>query len=271
MEESLKKYKSYLKDQELSESTIASYLRYVRRFLNYLQGRPIEKQITLQFRDDFESRQKKLSTVNLATVAVNRYLQYLGKEGCMIKTKKYQHRRSLEHVITVEEYHKLLAYARENGQEKYYAIMKTLALTGIRISELSSITVQALEQGYTVVQNKGKTREIYFSDSLVDLLKEYCLKQGITQDVIFRGNRGKELCREAVWKQLKILAERAGVTKEKVYPHSFRHFFALNYMKHFSNIFELADILGHSSLETTRIYLADSIEQRRKKMEELDI
>ncbi len=271
MEEKMAVYKGYLEEQELSETTVRTYLRYVKQFVVFLDGRPVTKRMVLRFRDELITHGYKITTINLAIIAVNRFLQYSDNSSCRIRTLKCQRRQSLENVITEEEYHSLLSCARENGDIKYYAIMKTLALTGIRISELGCITIQALEQGYTRVQNKGKTREIYLSDSLIILLKEYCRRENITKDAVFRGRKGKAIGREAVWKQLKTIAEQAGVKREKVYPHSFRHFFAQNYMKHFPNISELADILGHSSLETTRIYLAESIEQRREKLEKLNI
>lgn len=271
MKEKMATYKIYLEEQELSETTVRTYLRYAKQFVAFLDGCPVTKRMVLRFRDELAAHGYKITTINLAIIAVNRFLQYLKKNNCRIKTLKYQRRQSMENIITEEEYHRLLSCARENGDTKYYAIMKTLALTGIRISELRCITIQALEQGYTQVQNKGKTREIYLSDSLIILLKEYCRKENITEDAVFRGRKGKAIGREAVWKQLKIIAGQAGVKREKVYPHSFRHFFAQNYMRHFPNISELADILGHSSLETTRIYLTESIEQRRKKLEKLNI
>ena len=165
----------------------------------------------------------------------------------------------------------LLDYAKESGRQKYYLIMKVIALTGIRVSELRYITVEMLDKGYVQVFNKGKAREIYLPDRLIPLLRAYCDKEDIRNGAIFRGTTGAPISRTAVWKMLKHMSDMVGIDKDRVYPHSFRHFFALSYMEHFSNIFELADILGHSDLSVTRIYAATSIEQKRKRMNCLDI
>lgn len=174
-------------------------------------------------------------------------------------------------MITEKEYKMLLDYARESGREKYYLIMKVIALTGIRVSELQYITVEMLDKGYVQVFNKGKAREIYLPDNLISPLHAYCESKDIRSGPVFRGNTGAPISRTAVWKMLKHMSDMVGIDKDKVYPHSFRHFFALSYMEHFSNIFELADILGHSDLSVTRIYATTSIEQKRKRMNCLDI
>lgn len=271
MREELETYEQYLEERELSESTIKTYIRYTERFLDYNAGHELRKRNVIGFRDAMLEDGNMVTTVNLATVSINRFLKYCGFGEYTIKTKRHQRRKSLDNVICESDYQKLLGYALRTGRNKYYAIMKTLALTGIRVSELEYVTVEALEHGYTQVNNKGKVREIYFPDNLVQLLKEYCERKKITRGVIFCGSKGTAISRVAVWKGLKYLAEKTGVEREKVYPHSFRHFFAKRYMRYYSNVFELADIMGHSNLETTRIYLIESIEQKRMHMGMLDI
>lgn len=271
MRKKLKKYKRYLEEQELSESTIQTYMLYALKFEMYLGKRKATKKRVIDYCEILLKSGYKVNTVNLIIVSVNKFLRYCHNEECIVKMKKCQGRQSIENVITEEDYKKLLDYAAESGKEKYYAIMKTLALTGIRISELKYITVCALDYGYTQVYNKGKIREIYIPDNLVLILRDYCKKNEIHDGVIFRGSKERAISRVAVWKQLKYMAEMTGIDKEKVYPHSFRHYFALSYMKQYSNIFELADLLGHSNLETTRIYLMESIEQKRKRIDRLDI
>lgn len=271
MEEQVTLFREYLEEQELSQATIRIYMRYIRKFMIYLDGETISKKNVIDYKVMLMESSYKITTVNLNIIAVNKFIRFFGKGDCVVKTKKYQRCRSLENVITEKEYRMLLDYAKESGREKYYLIMKVIALTGIRVSELQYITVEILDKGYVQVFNKGKAREIYLPDNLIPLLHEYCRKKSIKSGTIFRGTTGAPISRTAVWKMLKHMADMVGIDKDKVYPHSFRHFFALSYMEHFSNIFELADILGHSDLSVTRIYATTSIEQKRKRMNSLDI
>ena len=271
MKEQVALFQYYLEKQELSPATIRIYMRYIRKFIRYLDGRTITKQNVMAYKGMLLESGYKIATVNLSIIAVNKFIRFSGKENCIVKTKKYQKARSLENVITGEDYKMLLDYAKESGRQKYYLIMKVIALTGIRVSELRYITVEMLDKGYVQVFNKGKAREIYLPDRLIPLLRAYCDKEDIRNGAIFRGTTGAPISRTAVWKMLKHMSDMVGIDKDRVYPHSFRHFFALSYMEHFSNIFELADILGHSDLSVTRIYAATSIEQKRKRMNCLDI
>lgn len=269
MEERLNAYKQHLEERELSKSTIRTYMSCTKDFIKYLGRHKITKKVVMDYKNALLQKYK-IATVNLYIIAVNQFLCFVGEEGCTVKTGKRQRRQSIDNVITEQDYKILLEYASETGREKYYLIMKTLAMTGIRVSELRYITVDTLARGYTQVNNKGKIREIYLPDNLIRQIYTYCNKEKITKGVIFRGNKDAPISRTAVWQMLKHMADMVGINKEKVYPHSFRHFFALSYMNRFSNIFELADILGHSSLETTRIYTTASIEQKRKRMGELE-
>lgn len=271
MKEKLKNYTEYLEQQELAQSTIQTYKLYATQFVRYMDHRRITKKQVLNYRGLLYEKGYKVNTINLITISINKFLKYCDKEECTVKIKKSQCRQSIENIITEKDYRDLLIYARATGRTKYYAIMKTLALTGIRISELQYITVPILEKGYTQVDNKGKIREIYLPDNLISILKSFCDAENISEGVIFRGSKGQAISRIAVWKQLKYMADKVGIDEKKVYPHSFRHFFALSYMKQYSNIFELADLLGHSSLETTRIYLTESVEEKRKRIGKLDV
>ncbi|KSV59279.1 hypothetical protein ASU35_09780 [Acetivibrio ethanolgignens] len=165
----------------------------------------------------------------------------------------------------------MLDYALESGRKKHYLIMRTLALTGCRISELTGVTTQALADGGYKIRNKGKTRDIYIPDKLVKELKEYCKEQNIKKGCIFTGRNGKPITRNGVYRMMQKIADMTGVPLEKAHPHSFRHLFALTYIDTYNNIGELADILGHSSLEITRIYLSSSREQKRNKMNRLNL
>lgn len=144
-------------------------------------------------------------------------------------------------------------------------------MTGIRIGELKFFTVEILEKQAIQVTGKKKTREVYLPDKLIRELKAYCSHAGIESGVIFRGRKGKPLNRVTVYNMFARLADMTGVPKEKVHPHNFRHLFALTYMENYANLFELADLLGHSSLETTRIYARSTMEKKRQRMDKLGL
>lgn len=271
MNTEIEKYEKILKKMELSDATIRSYVYIAKRFEEFRKQRNIDKELVIEYKQKMLNDSFAIATVNLHIVGVNKYIKVCGIVDCEVKSIKVQRRQSLENVITRDEYKRLLEYALESGYKKYYYIMKTLALTGIRVSELKYITVRVLEKGYTHVSNKGKIREIYLPESLTKGLKRYCKEENISTGVVFRGKKEEAISREAVWKMLKQFADLLGIDRNKVYPHSFRHYFALSYMERYSNLFELADILGHSNLETTRIYASTSIQCKRDKMEQLDI
>lgn len=266
----LRKYLAYLKAQSLSPRTVDAYYREAVSLERYLKSRKPKKEQVQQFILEKE-RMNKISTVNFYTVAVNRYLRWQNYDACCVKTRKVQRNWSLENVISCEEYERLIQYAKENNYEKYYLIIRVLARTGIRISELRYITLEALAGETVQVYGKGKYRTVYLAEDMRAELLEYCRGNSIKSGSIFLGNRGRPISRSAVWQMLQKLAEGAGVPHEKVHPHSFRHLFAKVYMKQYGNISELADILGHSGLEITRIYLTTSREEKLQRVEELPL
>lgn len=259
-------YKEYLQEAELSDNTISVYIKQAKDFLDFLDGRGISKKETVAYKNHLLNQGREKTSTNLYIVAVNSFLKYAGFGGCVLKTERIQKRQCPENIINREEYEKMLFYARESGRDKYYCIMRTLALTGIRVGELGDCTVESLSSGKFMTSNKGKTREIYLPDKLIRDLKEYCMNSHIKSGSIFLGYAGKAIGRAAVYRMLVHLADVVGVPKEKAHPHSFRHLFAITYMEKYSNLFELADILGHSSLETTRVYTITTGEAKREKM-----
>ena len=269
-ENDLDQYTDYLFQKELSEGTISIYKRQAALLLEYLQGRPITKKEMIAYKSLLAEQKKKPATINLYIVAVNSYLRYAGYKDCMIRTARVQRNRCLENVISVEEYRKMSAYAMESGRIKYFYIIRVLVFTGIRISELASLTVEVLSLGKFTVENKGKLREVYLPPRLTSDLCAYCREQQIHSGVIFRGNGQGPIGRTAVYKMLIHLADMTGVEKKKAHPHSFRHLFAITYMKQYADLTELADILGHSNLETTRIYTATTAEEKRRKLDGLE-
>lgn len=267
----LEKFRAYLHDHELSVRTQEIYLQHTQRFLEWLDGRQLTKPEAMDYKELLIRTGRKTSTVNLAITAVNRYLRFAGYKECTVRALKVQKLQCPDNVLSLSEYRRMMAYARQTGQEKYYCIMRTLALTGIRVSELSGCTVEAVGEGGFEVENKGKRRNVYLPRKLTGDLKQYCMDAHIENGVIFRGSQGQPISRVAVYKMLVRLAQRAGVPWEKAHPHSFRHLFAITYMQKYSNLTELADILGHSSMETTRIYTMTSAEDKRRRMNELDL
>ena len=267
----LESYADYLLQRELALQTRDIYLKQAENFLNFLGDRAVTKKETIAYKQLLLNQNHKISTINLHIVALNSYLKYAGCSEFSVKTIKVQNRMCPDNIITLEEYRNLLICAKESGRDKYYCIMRTLALTGIRVSELSGCTVESLKKGSFLIYNKGKNREIYLPDKLVAELSEYCIQEGICKGVIFRGNTGKSISRTAVYKMLTQLADYVGIPKYRAHPHSFRHLFAITYMQKYSNLFELADLLGHSSLETTRIYTTTTAEEKRKKINRLEL
>ncbi|MCI9462692.1 MAG: tyrosine-type recombinase/integrase [Lachnospiraceae bacterium] len=267
----LEHYADYLLQRELAEQTRAIYVKQAAAFLDFLENREMTKKESIAYKQMLLKRGQKLSTVNLYLVALNSYLRYAGYGDCTVKTMKRQRRQCPDDILTHAEYRKLLIWAKESGRQKYYCIMRTLALTGIRVSELSGCTVEALRQGQFLVSNKGKSREVYLPEKLITELWEYCRQENIKEGVIFLGNMGKAISRAAVYKMLTQMAEYVGIPKKKAHPHSFRHLFAITYMQQYANLFELADLLGHSSLETTRIYTATTADEKRKKINRLEL
>lgn len=265
----IERYANYLSETELSESTKEIYVRQAKVFMDFLEERPITKKETIAYKKYLIAKEYACATINLYIAAANNYLSYAGHESCSIRTEKLQKRHYPKNIMDKEDYRKMLDYARESGRTKYYYMMRTLALTGIRVSELSDCTVESLAKGKFETRNKRKRRIVYLPDKLVRELREYCAVQGLESGVIFRGYAGKAIQRTSVYRMLVHLADMAGISKEKAHPHSFRHLFAITYMEQHSNLFELADILGHSSLETTRIYAETTDEMKRKKLDKL--
>lgn len=259
-------YERFLREEELADGTIKIYIRQAKLLMQRMEDAPLTKERLLAYRDEMERRRLTDATLNLHIIAVNRYLKYISREDCMLKVRRVQRRRNLENVLSLEEYQEMLRYARDSGRSKHYYIMKTMASTGIRVSELACFTVEAIAVSRLYVRGKGKGREIYLPGQMQQELQGYCREEGIRTGVIFRGNGEAVISREAVYKMLQRIAAAVGVPAEKAHPHSLRHLFAKTYMEHYGNLAELADILGHSSLETTRIYTTSTAEEKCRRM-----
>lgn len=257
---------------ERTAGTIAKYRRDLTAFALWLGGRPVSKENSTGWKAHLLNRGYAPRTVNSMLAAVNSFFRFAGWN---IKVKFLKIQRQLFRDATRElnraEYTQLLAAARSNGQERLALIMETLCATGIRISELCYITVAAAQQGKATISLKGKIRTILLSTKLCRKLLKYAKKQKIATGEIFLTSSGKGISRRQVWHELKRLCAAAGVESSKVFPHNFRRLFAVTYYKASRDIARLADVLGHSSIETTRIYLTVSGADQARQLDRLGL
>lgn len=261
-----------LLSDERAAGTVAKYRRDLTAFARWLGGRPVSKENSTGWKAHLLNRGYAPRTVNSMLAAVNSFFRFAGWN---IKVKFLKIQRQLFRDATRElnraEYTQLLAVARSNGQERLALIMETLCATGIRISELRYITVAAAQQGKATISLKGKIRTILLSTKLCRKLLKYAKKQKIATGEIFLTSSGKGISRRQVWHELKRLCAAAGVESSKVFPHNFRRLFAVTYYKASRDIARLADVLGHSSIETTRIYLTVSGADQARQLDRLGL
>lgn len=267
-------YNKYLERKDLSCISKKKYIGDIKRFIKYLDNNKItviDKKAMNHYKIYLSSR-CTYKSCNSYFISLNQYFKYLKMPSLQIKLYRVEQKQSLENVVTIEEYSKLLEYTNNNKYYRSHCIMRTLACTGIRISELKFITYESILVKKAEVTSKGKTRTVYFSEEICRKLLEYCQNETITEGIIFRTKTSnKSLDNGNIWRQLKLIAKRAGVDENKVYPHSFRHLFAKTFIEKFNTIDELADILGHSSIETTRIYTRTTGEEKRVRLNQLGL
>lgn len=261
-----------LKINEKSANTIKNYKQGIQHFMNSLPNdTEITKSHTLGYKEQLLNSKYKPSTISAYIVAMNKYLKWIGAPELRVKQLKVQRKSSLTDVLTPEEYNRLLRRAKAEGQLDTYYIMKVLANTGIRIAELKYFTVENLKSNYLQINNKGKIRTVPIRQDLMRELRKYCRENKIREGTIFPGKvKGKQLSESTIWRRMQRLAGELKIKKSKIHPHSFRHLFAKQFLKENSNgLAELADLLGHESLETTRIYLVSTDAEKKRKLEEL--
>lgn len=252
----IQRFGQYLLTEEKSAATVEKYLRDVRSFAEFLADREVSKEETIAYKE-YLTQQYAPSSVNSMLVALNGFLRFLGKPDCSVRLLKIQRQIFCreEKELTEPEYQRLVKAA---GDTQLTFILQTICGTGIRISELQSITVEAVRVGKAVVNCKNKTRVIFIPAPLQKILKQYIKKTGLKAGSVFISQNGKPLDRSSVWRQMKRLCKKANVPPEKVYPHNLRHLFARIFYRIKKDIVRLADILGHSSINTTRIYTLET-------------
>lgn len=273
LKERLPEFIAELSEDEKAANTIKKYKRNIELFLDWIPEEvEIYKAIVIDFKrhllDDLKFR---TNTINNYIVSINKFLYWCGIEDCKVKQLRKQHVASNSEVLSLPDYKRLLRFAKRFNQEDTYLIMKILAMTGIRIEELSFFTVENMKSNYIHVRNKDKERSIIIRQDLAREIRKYCRDKGIKEGVIFYcRTKGKMMSKSTIWRRMKKLAGAAKVRKNKVHAHSFRHLFAKTFLKEYNgSIAELADILGHNSLETTRLYAKSTDEEKRQRLERI--
>lgn len=262
-------FSAYLERMERSPATIAQYCRVVERFYAFLGSeRRLNREATLDYKR-YLTATLKPSGANAAIAALNSYFSFLGREDLRLRPLRVQRQAYCPQELTYEEYCRLIATARERGNERMALLAQTLAATGMRISELPFVTVEALAVQRAEVNCKGKNRTVFLPESLCQALGNFAKEQEITSGPVFVTRNGLPMDRSNIWGSLKDLANYAGIPPEKVYPHSFRHLFARQYYSLHGDLAKLADLLGHNSIDTTRIYIVTTGDEHAKQVESL--
>ena len=266
----MEKFKTYLINEEKSELTVEKYLRDVRRFWAWAREKELTKSLVLEYKNELVEQYAVVS-VNSIISSLNCYFNYIGRSDCRVKVIKQQRRAFLpeEKELTKAEYVRLIR-AAEN-KPRLSLLMQTICSTGIRVSEHRFITVEAARCGQADVRMKGKHRVVFLEKKLRKALLRYAKAHGIISGSIFVTATGKPLNRCNIWAEMKKLCDTAGVRREKVFPHNLRHLFARLYYGIEHDIVRLADILGHSSINTTRIYTMESGQSHRRQLAQLQL
>lgn len=268
----LEKFQKYLQEQERSPHTINKYLHDVRLFLMFIGTKQLAKKQVIIYKERLQEKYAP-SSVNSMIAAVNTYLSFLGRTEIRVKPLKIQKAlfRPVEKELNRGDYYQLVNAAKSVRNERLMLIIETICSTGIRVSELRFITVQAVRSGRAEINCKGKHRIVFLTPKLCKLLRAYISKKRLQEGPVFLSRNGKDLNRSSVWRQMKSLSGIANVACEKIFPHNLRHLFARTFYSAEKDISRLADILGHSSINTTRIYTAESGEIHAKRLEHLGL
>ncbi len=271
--EKLDEFEKNLREEEYRAATTEKYLRELRMFQRWLGGRAVDKGIAGEFKAYLQKGDYAPCTVNSKLSALNAFFRFAGWEECRLKFLRIQKKmfRNQSKELSRAEYERLLKAARAMGKEKLALLMESICGTGIRVSEVSYITVEAARQGRAEVNLKGKIRVIFLPERLCHKLLRYAGEQQINSGGIFLTGNGKKISRKQIWRDMKALCKSAEVEETKAFPHNLRHLFATVFYKVNGDIVQLADMLGHSSIETTRIYLQTTEEEHRRCLESMKL
>ena len=270
--DTIKSFEEYLLNEERSAATIEKYLRDVRCFSGFVKNAEITKQLVLEYKNSLPESYE-LSSANSMLAALNSFLRFLGWHDLCVKRFKIQREAfcSEEKELTRDEYIRLLNAASSKSNERLSLIIQTICATGIRVSELQYITVEALRRGEAAVFCKGKSRRIFIVAKLRKKLLKYVAERKILSGAVFITKSGSPISRNKIWKEMKSLCKDAMVNPKKVFPHNLRHLFARTFYGIEKDIAKLADILGHSSIDTTRVYIVTTSAEHKRKMEHMHL
>ena len=265
-------FSAYLKESEKSAATVEKYVRDVCVFYAFVRDREIDKQAVLDYKA-YLGNHYAVASANSMIAALNAYLRFCGMSELCVKrfTVQRQIFCSEERELTRAEYVRLIEAAGKSKDERLSLIIQTICGTGIRVSELQYITVEAVRVGEAIVRCKGKNRRIFLVPALRKKLARYAKAQKIRTGCIFVTQEGKPISRNCIWRQMKSLCRQADVLPSKVFPHNLRHLFARTFYGMEKDIAKLADILGHSSIDTTRIYIVSTGTEHLKKMQRMHL
>ena len=271
--EKIEAYLKELSNEERAEATIEKYRRALLSFAAFLCGAAVTPETIKNWKDDLREKNYAPSTINTYLAALNGFFHFCGWTDCRARFLKIQRRlfRDSKRELTRAEYKRLVAAAEAVGDRALALLMETICSTGIRVSEVQYITVEAAKNGKTEIALKGKIRTILLPSKLCRKLLKFATQKKTASGAIFRAKSGKSMSRYQIWSKMKKLCARAGVNAGEVFPHNLRHLFATAFYRAYKDIVKLADVLGHSSIETTRIYLVTSMAEHRRQLERLQL
>ena len=273
-EKMLGRYEIHLRNEEKSEATISKYLCDLRKLMFYAEGKEVDKELMLSYKEKLLTQDGyKVSSINSFLVAANCFFEYMGWHDLKVKTYRVQQETFCPEnkFLSKEEYIRLVEAAKEERKIRLAMILQTICATGIRVGELEAVTVEAVRNGSVVIHNKGKIRTVFLSDDLRKELLYYIGRMGIKKGIVFCTASGKAVNRSNIWKEMKALCKKADVDEDKVFPHNLRHLFATVFYGMKKDIAKLADVLGHSNIETTRLYIKTTGEEHRKQLNQMKL
>lgn len=272
-EKELHRFLKYLNEEERSQITIEKYTRDIHTFMKYVDGQRFNKLTVIAYKQHLTDQGYAPRSINSMLAAINSLFKYLEWYDCRVHPLRIQREiyRPEEKDLTRKEFERLCYAAKENGNERLLLILETLCSTGIRIGELKYITLEAVKAGEMIVYCKGKNRKVLLIRELKKKLLNYANKHHIVSGPLFLNSKGQPIHRAVVWREMKKLCQSAKVSPQKVFPHNLRHLFAVLFYKSEKDIAMLADVLGHSSVNTTMIYLISSGKEHMRRLERLKI